>query len=179
MMPGTPPALAQPPQFTTAYWDKAPRAMVKTKLDRITKVGDTHTEFVFDGGARAFQRNNDELNPDMMKLLHANSEVFVQTFNGELVTGLFVPNNGWVFQMTSEDMVDYAKRLSAAAHKQRQDAMEELKAFVTSVLLAALRDQAGVREAEGGYDITGPVDLSEVAGYVVSAMSSAKSAGAR
>lgn len=179
MMPGTPPALATPPQFTTAHWDRVARDKVKVKLVRITKMDEKFTEFVFENG-QAFQRRTEGLNPDIK--LHVNLVVFVETIQGQLVTGMWVPEQGWVFRMTSEELADYAKSLSTEMHNQRLRALEELKGFVALALLEGIKEQVDVDitgDLAEAVTLSGPIQLDTLAQFVMDAMETAKSAGAR
>lgn len=166
-------------QFTPEHWDKAPREMHKCKITRITKKDDEFYEFVFDDG-NAFQRRGSDLDPEMFSQLHVNLEVFVQTFQGQLVTGLFIPEKGWVFKMTGQDLADYAKRLSSMIHKQRLAARGELVGFVTAAMEAGLREQkqCHVESYDPGESgeivVEGPVDLAALALYVIDAMAATK-----
>lgn len=175
-MAEAPPALTPLAQFTPEHWDKAPREMHKCKIARITHKDDEFVEFVFDD-SNAFQRRWADLDMELFNGLHANSEVFVQTFQGTLVTGLFIPEKGWVFKMTGQDLADYAKRVSSMVHKQRQEARGELVGFMAAALEAGLREQADLTGPEADtarFYIDGPVDLSVLANYVIEAMAAAK-----
>lgn len=169
-----PPALANPPQYSAAYWDKVPRQMHKVKLTQWRKMASRDKdfiEFIFDNGS-AFQRNVEEIDHDVWEKAHVNSELFVQTVKDELVTGLFLPNVGWVFKMTSEDLAGYSRRLTEMLHRRRQAAREELVKFVAWVLGEELRDQQSYepdRYAEW-------IDLDALATRVINAMASAKPA---
>lgn len=131
-MSSPPPALAPQPQFTALYWDKAIRAKEKVKLVRMTNMDDGEfVEFVFDNGA-AFQRRKADLDPDID--LHVNLVVYVETINNELVTGMWVPEQGWAFRMTSQDLADYSKKLISALHEQRQAARRSMVDQMARVL---------------------------------------------
>lgn len=175
MQPLAPPALSKPPQFEAAYWDKVPRQMTKVKLAQWRKIdhpdGKQFIEFIFDGG-NAFQRNVGDIDQDVWEKVHVNSELFVQTVNDELVTGLFLPNVGWVFKMTSEELAGYARRLTELLHNRRQRAREELVAFVSRVLHEGLRDQIALQPDR----YMDWIDTEVLATKVIEAMSSAKPA---
>src|SRR5690349_13770416 len=112
---------------------------------RVTKKDDDFIEFVFKTGD-AFQRRLSDLDLTLFNLLHANLDVFVQSIDsdaGSLVTGLFIPEQGWVFQMSSQDLADYTKRLSAALHAQRQKAQLDVTDFCEQVIANAIYDQVG------------------------------------
>ena len=174
----TPPALDPKPQFTTLYWDKVPREKVKAKVKRITAIDDEYTEFVFDNG-NAFQRRTETLDPDVMNRskLHANSIVYVELINDELVTGMWVPEVGWAFRMTSEDLADYARKLAGAMHARRQAAEEELVEFMAEAILEGLAEQ-GVIFEDGRLE-GAAFSPRGLAGHVMRAMSEAKSSSAR
>jgi hypothetical protein len=168
-----------------------PRNKEKLKLTRITKLDDIYTEFVFDNGI-AFQRRNEHLDPNVN--LHVNLVVYVESItNGEsaMVTGMWVPEQGWAFRMTAEDLADYAKDLSALLHTQRNRARAELRSYISLALLEGLKEQVGVTPVVGLYDgdgdpgetgevtLGGPIRLDILAQFVMDAMDQAKSAGAR
>lgn len=155
-----PPALTAQPQFTALYWDKAVRAKEKVKLVRMTNMPDSELmEFAFDNGA-AFQRRKSELNPDID--LHVNLLVYVETINNELVTGMWIPEQGWAFRMTSQDLADYAKKLMSAMYEQRQAADNALRGFLALAIRDAVFEQRGE-------DVAG-VDWDAVATMVMDAM---------
>lgn len=175
MQPGTPPALAAPDQFDAKYWDRVPREQVKVTIERITTLGE-HTEFVFTN-SNAFQRRTDGLNPDIKP--HVNQLVHVETIRGELVTGLWVPEQGWLFRMTSQDLADYAKEVSTRIHRQRTQAREELRAYIALTLREGIKEQVDLFGEEGAVLLSGPIDLDTLAQFVMDAMEAARSAGAR
>lgn len=166
-----PPALATPPQFTAQHWANVKREMTKVKIERITDLTQEGNllEFVFDNG-EAFQRRADGLNPDVMAKVHANVQVFVETIQGVLVTGLFVPETGWLFRMTNEQIAEYAKKLAVADHNQRQQAREQLRGFMAMAIRDAILEHHGE-------DIEG-VDWEAVASTVMGAMAQAQPASA-
>lgn len=138
-----PPALAPMPQFTAQHWDKVPREKTKVKLIRMTNLplqeNDIEfVEFAFDND-QAFKRRKSELNPDTS--LHVNMTVYVETIGGEIVTGMWVPEQGWVFRMTSQDLADYAQRLSTAMHRQREQALGQLTEFIAATIRDGLAEQ--------------------------------------
>lgn len=174
--PLVPPALSNPPQFDPAYWDKAPRQMQKVKLAQWRKIdhddGRQFIEFIFDGGS-AFQRNVADIDPNVWEKVHVNSELFVQTFNHELVTGLFLPEVGWVFKMTGEDLANYSRKLTEMLHRRRQDARAELVQFVSDVLMVELADQQTSDVPDRYVEW---IDVEKLATRVINAMASAKPA---
>lgn len=172
-----PPVLVPHPQFTPEYWAKVPREKAKVKLVRITKVDDEFTEFVFDND-NAFQRRTADLNPDVK--LHVNLVVYVETINNEVVTGMWVPEQGWPFRMSNEDLAEYFEKLITARHVQRQRAIEDLREYITLAIVEGLKEQAEVDTVtEDSIDVTGPFSPRDLATYVMNAMEQAKSAGAR
>lgn len=175
MQPGTPPALAAPTQFDAKHWDRVPREQVKATIERMTILGD-YTEFVFKNG-NAFQRGTDELNPAIK--VHVNQLVHVETIGGELVTGMWVPEQGWLFRMTSQDLADYAKDVSTRMHRQRAQALEELRGYISLALREGIKEQVDLFGEEGTVLLSGPIDLDTLAQFVMDAMEAAKSAGAR
>ncbi|AEJ95366.1 hypothetical protein SEA_LITTLELAF_88 [Mycobacterium phage LittleLaf] len=138
--PTVPPALAQLPQFTAAYWEKAPREKAKLKITRITKKDDGYIEFVFEDGT-AFMRNAGEFDMAIFEALHVNSVVYVETFNVSLVTGMWVPDKGWVFRMTAQDLANYAKTVALAGHSVREQARREMENFIALALEEGIREQ--------------------------------------
>lgn len=175
-----PPALSNPPQFSAEYWDKVPRQMAKVKLAQWRKIdepdGKQFIEFIFDNGA-ALQRNVGDIDQDVWEKVHVNCEMFVQTVKDELVTGLHLPNVGWVFKMSSEDLAGYARRLTEMLHRRRQQAREELVEFVTSVLTVGIMDQCEVENvAEDSISVIGPLCVRDLAVRVIESMASAKPA---
>lgn len=127
-MPDTPPALAQMPQFSEKYWAKAPRETMVAHIQRVTTLEEGWVEIVMKEGM-VLRRKRE----DIKQLLAPNAEVHIETFNKELVTGLFVPPIGWAFRMTAADLAQYAKDLSVEVHRQQQ-ATEQ--AMVSHVALA-------------------------------------------
>lgn len=169
-----PPALSAQQQFTPEYWAGVRREMNKATIERVTKVDDEFVEFVFKGG-NAFQRRWTELDQPFFSMLHANLDVFVQTIRDELVTGLFVPEHGWVFKMSDVELAEYAKRLATAIHNQRQQAKSQVTQFAAEALRRGLEQQGEVDTyGEGTVVVIGPVDLLELAGYLMDALSQAQ-----
>lgn len=169
-----PPALAQTPQFTPEYWSRVPRDMKKVKLVRMTKLEEgKFIEFVFDNDS-AFQRRAEELDPEIHKQVHVNLEVFVQSIKGEMVTGLFVPTIGWLFKMTDQELADYARKLTTVINNQRNKAKTEMTEFIAAALEAGITDQCEVEHLDGAIDVIGPIDLTQLAKYVISALENAK-----
>lgn len=175
MKPLSPPALSANPTFSSEYWDKVPREKAKLKLVRITeKVTDAEgfTEFVFDDDS-AFMRKTEDLNPDIT--LHANQTVYVETIRGELVTGLWVPDQGWAFRMTSQDLSEYAQRLASLMHQKQQEANGQLREFIAQALREGLEkqveavrwDETHVELGEGGPTL----DTDKLAQAVIDALS--------
>lgn len=128
-----PPALATPPQFSPAYWAKAPREMFTAHIERVTNLEEGWVEIVMKEGM-ALRRERKHI----QQLLAPNAEVQLETFNKELVTGLLVPGVGWAFRMTSEDLAEYAKALSVEMHKQRLAAEQAMISHVGVNLDSAL-----------------------------------------
>lgn len=123
-------------QFTPEYWAKVPRTKVKVKIVRITNMADgEHIEFVFDNG-EAFQRRRGDLYVGVT--LHANQEVFVETIKGELVTGMWVPEQGWAFRMSNEQLAEYAKKLAAEIHNARRETRQVIVDHLADAMEAAL-----------------------------------------
>lgn len=172
-----PPALSNPPQFDPAYWDKAPRDMQRVKLAQWRKIdhddGKRFIEFIFDGG-NAFMRNVDDIDQDVWEKVHVNSELFVQTVNKELVTGLFLPEVGWVFKMTGEDLANYSRKLTDMLHRRRQAARAELVEFVSEVISKSLTTLQQAIDVPDRY--VDWIDCDELAVEVINAMASAKPA---
>lgn len=170
-----PPAFTPNPQFTPAYWDKAPRSKQKLKLLRMTKLEGGFTEFVFDDNS-AFQRKTDSLDPEV--ILHANQVVYVETIQASLVTGLWVPEQGWAFRMTSEDLAEYARGLSELMHRRQVEAKNELAEFVHVALREGISNQVllSAPDKAGRVILDGSLDLGELSQHVVNALSRARSA---
>lgn len=129
----------QKPQFTADYWRKAQRKTAPAHIERITNVdvdGEAWVEIVLKEGA-AFRRQKS----DIQQLLTANLQVNVEaivTGGGELITGLFVPNCGWAFRMSAEDLADYACELSLQVEQvqraQQQRAMTDFANLIGGYL---------------------------------------------
>lgn len=166
-----PPAFANTPQFTAEYWDKIRRDMKKLKLVRVTKVDDEFHEYVFDDNS-AFMRRDADTDPAMFALLHANLEVFVQSIRGELVTGLFIPEHGWVFKMTGEQLAEYARKLTTSINNQRAQAREELTQFLTEAIVTSIKKMAEITLLEEAIDIIGPINPRELATDLIDALDS-------
>lgn len=173
MQPVAPPAFAQSPQFTPEYWNKVSRDMRKLKVARITKVDDEFHEYVFEDNS-AFMRRDADCDPAMFAKLHANLEVFVESIKGELVTGLFIPENGWVFRMTGEGLAEYAKKLTTTINSQRAQAKEELTQFLTEAIVAGIQGQCDIENsgAEDTIDVVGPLDPRALAQHLITALDS-------
>ncbi len=174
----TPPALSANPSFTSEYWEKVPREKAKLKLVRITDKVDAdehYTEFVFDDDS-AFMRKTSDLVADIK--LHVNQTVYVETIRGELVTGLWVPDQGWAFRMSAQDLAEYAQRLASLMHQKQQEARGQLREFVARALRDGLGkqvdligwDEGVVELGEGGPTI----NLNDLADGVVDALSQAR-----
>lgn len=169
-----PPALATTPQFTAEYWSRVPRDMKKCKLVRMTKLEDgKFIEFVFDNDS-AFQRRVEDLDPEIHKQVHVNLEVFVQSIKGEMVTGLFIPTVGWLFKMTDEALADYAKKLTTVINNQRNKAKTEMTEFIATALEAGIAEQCEIEHLDGAIDAIGPIDLTQLAKFVITALENAK-----
>lgn len=127
-----PPALSANIHFTPEHWDRQKRGMTKYEIRRITKVGDgDHVEIVLKGpngptGDLAFMRRADEID---QAGLHANSKVFLETIKGAMVTGLFVPEKGWAFRMTSAELAAQARERTEAIYNTRVATLEKNRAM--------------------------------------------------
>lgn len=172
-MTEAPPALAVRPQFTAEYWTKVPRQTVKAHIQRVTNItvqGEDWVEIVLKEGA-AFRRPK----ADIQQLLTANLEVDVETLNKELVTGLFVPNCGWAFRMTAEDLAEYTKELSIAQHNRQRAAMEQTALAFSAVISQYLIELGATQDEAQGPIVTFPepvsLDTLNMAKAVMSAMS--------
>jgi hypothetical protein len=165
------------PQFSPDYWAKVPREKEKVKLTRIIKADDEFTEYTFDNG-NAFQRRTEQLNDEIK--LHVNLVVYVETINNEIVTGMWVPEQGWVFRMSNEELAEYFEKLITARHAQHQAAKADLQEFIALAIEEGLKTLCDVcMVAEDSIDVTGPFSPKELASYVMNAMEQAKSAGGR
>lgn len=130
-----PPALSPKPQFTPEYWQNVPRATRKAKIARVTNKGE-YVEIALTNGA-AFQRHRSEI----QQLLTVNLDVDIEAIgNGAIITGMFVPNIGWAFRMTAEDLADYTRRLSEAQYAKAQATMQRMVEHVASTLVPILDD---------------------------------------
>lgn len=137
-MSEAPPALVSTPQFTPEYWHKVPRQTQSAEIMRVTNVdvdGVAWVEIAFKNGL-AFKRKKS----DIGQLLTANMKVHVEFLgNGELITGMLVPDVGWVFRMTAEDLAEYTRELSLAAHErrraQKQQMIDHLAPFMVDALI--------------------------------------------
>jgi hypothetical protein len=170
-----PPAYSMNPQFTPEYWDKVPRTKEKVKLLRMTKMDGGFTEYVFDNG-QAFQRRDEQLSDNVT--LHVNLTVYVETVgrSGEqLVTGMWVPEQGWAFRMTSQDLAQYAQKLTEMMVKQRNQARDDLRRYIALALRQGLAEQVEVIDLEDAVDVVGPFSLDDLARYVMDAMAQARS----
>lgn len=172
MQPVAPPALAVTPQFTAAYWDKAPRDMSKRKVARITQKDEGFHEYVFADG-NAFMRRDEEVDAALFGRLHANLDVFVETIQGELVTGLFIPEHGWVFRMDGEALAAYARKLATSLNNQRAQARAELTGFLTKAIVEGIKKQCEIELLEDAVDVIGPLDPAELATHLIDALDSA------
>lgn len=169
-----PPAFSMNPQFTAEHWDKVPRQKEKLKLVRTTIRGD-HTEFVFENDA-AFMRQTSDLAENVS--LHANQDVYIETIKGELVTGLWVPEQGWAFRMSSQDLADYALKLTTLMQERAREGKDRLAQFLHAALRNNLSQQVGVltEDEVGRVILDGPVDLVELSRSLASALSAARQA---
>lgn len=171
MQPIAPPALANSPQFTPEYWAKVPRDMKKLKIVRVTKKDDEFHEYVFSDNS-AFMRRWADVDQGMFHLLHANLEVFVESIKGELVTGLFIPEQGWVFRMTAEQLAEYARTLTTAMNNQRNRARAELTSFLAEAIMDGIKKQCEIALLEDAIDVIGPLNPVELAGELIDALDS-------
>lgn len=115
-MTDTPPALADLEQYTAEYWKKVPRRTAKAKIARITNRDNGFVEIALTNNV-AFMRQKSDIKQLLTPNLNVNIEVLGP--NGEIITGLFVPDVGWAFRMTNEDLAEYAKGLAVAEHRRR------------------------------------------------------------
>jgi hypothetical protein len=135
-VPDVSPVLSPAPQFTSEYWARIPRNTVVGEIERVTHREDGYTEIALKGGV-AFKRKRSEI----QHLLTRNLTVHVEAIgNGQVITGLFVPNLGWAFRMSNEDIAQYVKQLSLAQYQRHLEVKERMITHVTSVMEAALRD---------------------------------------
>lgn len=159
-MPEAPPALAARPEFTAKYWSKVPRALTKATIQRVTNLpkgnddDDQYVEIVVDNGV-AFRRRK----ADIAQLLTANMKVSVENIMGEVVTGLHVPEIGWAWRMSNEDLAQYAQDLATHQHIQAQRAKAEIGNIVCGAIVNNLQEQAEVEFVdEKCVAVTGPID---------------------
>lgn len=175
-MTEAPPALAAAPQFTPEYWQKIPRQTVVCHIARITNLpiledGVPWVEIVMKENGASFRRPKAEI----QQLLTPNLEVHVETLNKELVTGLYVPDCGWAFRMTAEDLAEYTKKLSVAEHQRQRAALEQtalaFAAVITHYLVETVEAEA---DADAGNLVHLPrpmtIDVLHMAKSVMSAM---------
>jgi hypothetical protein len=113
--------------------------MVKAQIARITHRDNGFTEIALTNGV-AFMRQRS----DLKHLLTANLNVHVEVLGkGEIVTGLFVPNLGWAFRMSNEDLAEYAKGLATAEHSRRAKVRDSMVDHAELALEMELARQMG------------------------------------
>lgn len=155
-----PPALANHPQFTPEYWRKVPRITSQGTIERVTNLpeedGERWVEIVMKGGL-AFRRQKHEI----QQFLHANQVVHVENINHEIVTGLIVPDVGWAFRMTNEDLAEHTRKIAALMHERKRLARLQM----TEVLAAAMQAEI---DKQGHWPCG--IDLDRLADVVLTTM---------
>lgn len=131
---------ATPPQFTAEHWRNTRRQLTPpTRIIGINTRGE-FKEFITDNGARFTRAAT-----DLQQLVTVGTTVQIQlirTGNGELVTGLYLPEvHGWAWEMTNEELADYAKELAEAIHEQRMKVRLAMVRAVVSAMLQVLNTQ--------------------------------------
>lgn len=110
---------ATPPAFQAGYWAKAPRKLMPpATVVTVRQSPNGDKEIVLDVGARLLRPAS-----DIKQLILPGASVQVQiirTGGGEIVTGLFMPEvKAWAWQMTAQDLADYAREVAEAVGEQR------------------------------------------------------------
>lgn len=144
MFGGAAPALANPPQFSAAYWEKVPRQTIAAKVHKVettvTENDYSWKEFICrlpDGQMMRFRRKAEEVN----QLVMPGTPVNLEAIHNELITGMYLPDvKAWVFRMTAQDLADYTREVSGVLHAQRLAARELMLKSVADALLRALAD---------------------------------------
>ena len=150
--------------------------MQKAKLTRFTKKTDEIYEFVFANG-NAFQRNFSEFDSEVFSKLRPNLEVFVQIIRGEIITGLFIPEVGWLFKMTSQDLADYAKSLATHENQRVSQAKKKLTDFISDKISEFFQSSESIHceSLSGGVLVLdGDLEPEELAKHLVKTLEEAK-----
>jgi hypothetical protein len=126
VMTNIPAAVANPPQFTESYWAKVGRVTRTIHIHKVNDFPDNgEKEFLTREGI-TFRRKREEITQLIFPGTVAELEV-VQTGDGELVTGLFLPDvKAWVFRMTAADLAAYTKQIMATVQDHRRQVREQM-----------------------------------------------------
>lgn len=149
------PVFAPRPQFTPEHWAKVPREVHQCAIKRLTNIsspdnGEPWVEVILTNGGR-FRRKKSEIKQLLTVNLEVNVEV-IRSREGEMVTGMFVPDVGWAFRMTNDDLAEYTKQLSLAVHEQRRRAREGMIEYLAVHLLEGLKELGFEMEVPSGDD---------------------------
>lgn len=170
-MTESPPVLTALPQFDPSYWRKVERLMTAATINRVTNLpvgddGEAWVEIVV-GNNMAFRRKKSEIN----QFLHANQKVMVENIGGKICTGLLVPDVGWAWRMTAEDLAGYSRELAAQQHRRAQQIRIAVLDFVIAAIMDNLHNQATeLITEENSVVIVGAVDVAELAAAALTAM---------
>lgn len=137
----SPPALTDSPQFSASYWRKVERLLNTAVIDRVTNLpvdddGEVWVEIVI-GNNMAFRRKKSEIN----QFLHANQKVLVENIGGKICTGLMVPDVGWAWRMTADDLASHSRELAAQSYRRAQEIRIAVLDFVTTAIKQNLEKQ--------------------------------------
>jgi len=162
-----PPALADVPQFHPEFWAKVQRQTLSTKIAHVIHKDNGYTEIAIDGGM-AFLRKRKDIKQLLTKNLAVNIE-YLANESGQLVTGLFVPQVGWAFRMSNEDLAEYSRQLAAAEHQRQRNLRELMQLTVAEKMRTYLeehceylyRDEGSTWvRVDGEFDLVGLADAA-------------------
>ena len=170
-MTESPPALTDLPQFSADYWRKVERLLTAAQIVRITNLpvepGDVQWVEIVIGNNLAFRRRKS----DIAQFLHANQKVMIENIGGQICTGLLVPDVGWAWRMTAEDLASHAREMATMQYQRAQEIRAAVLDYVATALTDSLEEQAEVETGSGGgVVIIGPIDITRLAVAALTAM---------
>jgi hypothetical protein len=138
MSTDAPLALSKVPAFTPEHWAKVPRKTVTARIAKVdtTELDGVEWSLIYLQGGAIIRREKADIKQLLTRHLEIHVEL-IQNPQGELVTGVFVPDVGWAFRMTNDDLAEYAKELAAEIQDQQRRQRERMIAHVALALAAS------------------------------------------
>lgn len=130
--------VAEPPAFSPAYWDKAPRQQIPpATVVSANTLPNGAKEFILDNGAKLSRPSK-----DIRQLILVGTQVQVEVVNtggGQIVTGMFVPQvQAWAWRMSSQELADYCREVTEEVNRQRMQVRLAMTAHLKASMLTVL-----------------------------------------